>query len=192
MIWGYGTLVQVIAYCQMTPNHCLMQCCLSSNHKRQSNLVYIGSGNGLVLCLLLDLMAPTWWRQQMETLSALLALCAGNSLVTGERCDMAFIEPMHRNKPNITYLLVTGEFPSQRPVTRSYDVFFDLHLNTWLNKQSRHWWFGMPSCSLWQHCNESIKSQHCSSIMWGNESWHIAFPAGIHVSIWLTTRGMTK
>ena len=23
---------------------------------------------------------------------------------------------------------VTGEFPSQRPVTRSFDIFFDLHL----------------------------------------------------------------
>ena len=39
-----------------------------------------------------------WWRHQMETFSALLALCAGNSPVT-------------------------GEFPSQRPVTRSFDVF---------------------------------------------------------------------
>ena len=41
----------------------------------------------------------------METFSALLALCAGNSLVSG------------------------GEFLSQRPVTRSYDVFFHLRLN---------------------------------------------------------------
>ena len=27
---------------------------------------------------------PSWWRHQMETFSALLALCVGNSLVTGE------------------------------------------------------------------------------------------------------------
>ena len=45
-----------------------------------------------------------WWRHQMETLSASLALCAGNSPVT-------------------------GELPSQRPVTRGFDVFFDLRLN---------------------------------------------------------------
>ena len=31
---------------------------------------------------------------------------------------------------------VTGEFPSQRPVTRSFDVFFDLRLNKRLSKQS--------------------------------------------------------
>ena len=39
----------------------------------------------------------------METFSALLALCAGNSTET-------------------------GEFPAQRPVTQSFDAFFDLHL----------------------------------------------------------------
>ena len=32
--------------------------------------------------------------------------------------------------------LVTGEFPSQRPVTQSFDVFFDLLLDKWLSKQS--------------------------------------------------------
>ena len=34
---------------------------------------------------------------------------------------------------------VTGEFPSQRPVTRSFDVFFDLHINRRLSKQLRRW-----------------------------------------------------
>ena len=43
----------------------------------------------------------TWWRHQVETFSASLALCAGNSPVT-------------------------GEFLAQRPVTRNFDVFFDL------------------------------------------------------------------
>ena len=31
------------------------------------------------------------------------------------------------------YLPVTDEFPSQRPVTRSFDAFFDLRLNKWAN-----------------------------------------------------------
>ena len=65
----------------------------------------------------------------METFSTLLALCAGNSPVT-------------------------GEFASQRPATRSFDVFFDLHLNKQLSKQSGGWWFEMPSRSLWRHGNE--------------------------------------
>ena len=67
----------------------------------------------------------TWWRHQMETLSALLALCPVNSPFT-------------------------DEFPTLRPVTQSIDAFFDLRLNEWLNKRSWGWWFEMPSCSLWR------------------------------------------
>ena len=64
----------------------------------------------------------------METFSALLTLWAGNSLVT-------------------------GEFPSQWPVTRRFDVFFYLRLNKRMSKESKHMWFQMPSRSLWHHCN---------------------------------------
>ena len=46
-----------------------------------------------------------------------------------------------------------GEFPTQRPVTRSFDVFFDLRLNKRLSKQTRGWWFETQSWSLWRHCN---------------------------------------
>ena len=75
-----------------------------------------------------------WWRHQMETFSALLALCAGNSPVNGEN-------------------------PTQRPVTRSFDVFFDLRLNRWLSKQTWGWWFETPSWPLWRYCNE-MKMYH--------------------------------
>ena len=67
-----------------------------------------------------------WWRHQMETFSALLAFCAGNS-------------------PG------TGEFPSQRPTTRGFAVFFDLRLNKRLSKQSWGWWFETLSRPLWRH-----------------------------------------
>ena len=52
-----------------------------------------------------------WWRHQIQTFSALLALCAGNSPVT-------------------------GEFPSQRPVTRSFKVFLLCPwINGWVNNR---------------------------------------------------------
>ena len=54
--------------------------------------------------------------------------------------------PLCRNSP------VTGEFPAQRPVTRSFGVFYDLHLNTRLSKQSLGWWFETPSRPLWRYC----------------------------------------
>ena len=69
-----------------------------------------------------------WWRHQMETIPALLAVCEGNSPVS-------------------------GEFPAQRLVTLSFDVLFDLRLNKLLSKQSRRWWFETLSHPLWRHCN---------------------------------------
>ena len=50
----------------------------------------------------------------------------------------------------------TGGFPSQRLVTRSCDVFFDLCLNKRLSKQLRRWWFETPSRSLWRHSNAPL------------------------------------
>ena len=52
--------------------------------------------------------------------------------------------------------LATGEFPSQRPLTRSFDVFFDLRLKKQLSKQSRRRSFETPLGSLWHHCNVVI------------------------------------
>ena len=42
----------------------------------------------------------------------------------------------------------------KRPVTRSFDVFFDPLLNKRLSKQSWRWWFETPSLPIWRHCNE--------------------------------------
>ena len=52
--------------------------------------------------------------------------------------------------------LVTGEFPSQKPVTRSFDVSLICALTKRLSKQSWGWWFETPSRSLWRHCNGSV------------------------------------
>ena len=48
-----------------------------------------------------------------------------------------------------------GEFPTQRPVTRSFDVFFDLRPNKRLSKQWRGWWFETLSRPFWRHRNVS-------------------------------------
>ena len=70
-----------------------------------------------------------WWRHQMETFSALLAFCAGNSPVT-------------------------GEFPAQSAVTRSFGVSL---VCAWiykqLGKQWLGWWFETPPRPLWRHRN---------------------------------------
>ena len=43
--------------------------------------------------------------------------------------------------------------PAQRPVKRSFGVFFDLRLNKRLSKQSWGWWFETLSRPLWRHRN---------------------------------------
>ena len=67
-------------------------------------------------------------------------------------CYWPFVWEIHRSMVN---------FPWQRPVTWSFHVFFDLGLNKRLSRQSRCWWFGMPLCSLWHHCNVVA---NCSNI----------------------------
>ena len=51
------------------------------------------------------------------------------------------------------FVPVNGAFPAQRPVTRSFDVYFDLRPSKPLSKQSWGWWFETSSRSLWRHCN---------------------------------------
>ena len=72
------------------------------------DITYSVSGNCSIVVTSIQF---TWWRHQMETFSALLAICAGNSPIP-------------------------GEFPTQRPVTRSFDVYFDLRPDKRLSKQS--------------------------------------------------------
>ena len=67
----------------------------------------------------------TWWRHQMETFSALLALCVRE--FTGRR---------------------------HRPMTRNFDAFFNLRLKKRLSKQSRRQWLETPLRSLWRHCDD--------------------------------------
>ena len=75
----------------------------------------------------------------MKIFSALLALCAGNSPAP-------------------------GEFPTQRPVTRSFDVFFDLRLDKRLSKQSWGWWFETLSRPLWPHSNDTSAENKDSNL----------------------------
>ena len=92
----------------------------------------------------------TWWRHQVETFSASLAICAGNSPVT-------------------------GEFPAQRPVTRSFDVFFDLRLNKLLSKPSWGRWFETLLHPLWRHRNAEKNSGDHSHRFQRWQCWFVLY-----------------
>ena len=80
----------------------------------------------------LKITSKTWWCHQMETFSALLAICAGNSPVTGEF-------PAH------------SPHKGQRREALMF-LFFYLCLNIRLRKQSWGWWLETLSRPLWCHC----------------------------------------
>ena len=81
---------------------------------------------------MLSVYSSTWWSFMMTSSN-------GNIFrVTGPLCG-EFTGP--------------GEFPTQRPVTQSFDIFFDLRLNKRLNKQSWGWWFETLSRPFWRHRN---------------------------------------
>ena len=85
----------------------------------------------------------SWWRHQMETFSALLALYAGNSPVS-------------------------GEFPAQRPVTRNFDIFFDLRLNKRCSKPSQYpIFFG-----LWRMVSRARNDIWNDKIFTNNTTWN--------------------
>ena len=72
----------------------------------------------------------TWWRHKMETFPRY----------------WPFVRKIH--------VADTGGFPSQRPVARRFDVFFDVRLDKQLSKQSKCRWFETPLWSLWYYCHD--------------------------------------
>ena len=96
---------------------------------------------------------PVWYNMAPNK-RIILPSWAINMMTPSNRKNFGVTDPLCGNSP------VTGEFSTQRPMTRSFDVFFDLRLNkrlskqSWMSKQSWGWWFETLSRSLWRHCNE--------------------------------------
>ena len=138
--WSGSISAQIMACCLTTPSHYLnadfplVRSCSIHLKAIQQEICQI------------YIIDTTWWRHQMETFSALLAICAGNPPVP-------------------------GEFPAQRLVTRSFDVFFDLRLNKRLSKQSWGWWFATPPCPLWRHSNECENYQFDNTATHSKSQW---------------------
>ena len=107
-------------------------CSTTQTHKSHNAPWFWITHNGSVAPYGVTELCQPWWRHQMETFSALLAICAGNSSVP-------------------------DEFPTQRPVTQSFDVLFALHPNKRLSKHWWDWWFDTLSRPLWRHCKGYFK-----------------------------------
>ena len=93
---------------------------------------------------------------------------------------------------NFSALLVPGEFPAQKPVTQSFDVFFDLRQNKRLSKQSWGWWSETPSSSLWRHRNDIIwrryakfLHQYDTAVWWVLAELSLEICLSLLVCVWL-------
>ena len=82
-----------------------------------------------------------------------------------------------RNWPFVQGIHRPGDFPTQRPVMWSFDVFFDLRLNKRLSKQPWGWWFEMPLWSLWRQCNA------ISGIIWVSSKGQNS-PESHRIDVW--------
>ena len=102
----------------------------------------------------------SWWRHQMETFSALLVICAE-------------ISP------------VTDEFPTQRQVKWSFDVFFDLHLNK-CNFQCES--IACFTFQIWLHFIWKM----VKNILWGQIIKIIFYQASSEYILWVATWTGTK
>ena len=110
----------------------------------------------------------TWWCHQMETFLSLLGLCAGNSPVT-------------------------GEFPAQRPVMQSFDVFFWHISKEAIMLNLMHWSYIHSSrCYVWRPCHKfrdvlmELSGVVSKGSVHGQMSWHCILRslliAGLHVA----------
>ena len=110
--------------------HCGVRVMLWLHYKFLMVVCVLPYSSGLLHCHGIQSYDSTMMTSSNENFFRVTALCEGNPPVT-------------------------GGFPSQRPVTRNFDIFFDLHLNKQCSKQSRHLWIETHVRSLWRHCNDS-------------------------------------
>ena len=79
---------------------------------------------------------------------------------------------------------VTGEFPSQVPVMRSFDVFLGPHLSGRMNTHPGRQWFQTASRPLWRHCSDD-EAFHSAGAVCGKSSPKVSqgVPHGLPIRV---------
>ena len=80
-------------------------------------------------------------------------------------------------------------FPLKKPVTRSFDVFFEMRLNKRWSKPSRRQWFETPSCLSWRQCN-GYGGQFGSRV-WTKET-HFSHNLSVQIVGWATSHDLNQ
>ena len=135
-----GPTNPAIRYVFWCPHHQFLSVCLIGN-----DATILLQAREIANHIASYVVKEPWWRHQMETFSALLALCAGPRWI-----------------------------PRAKASDANFDVFFDLRPNKRLSKQSWGWWFETPSHPLWRHLNAMAFKKWGASNIWrerGERIW---------------------
>ena len=125
----------------------------------------------LILCVLLCLFDVVGHnilvfdgRNGVSSTLGLWLNCRLHLVILSSRGHQGILDTVHDDvikwKHFLCYWLFTGEFPAQRPVTRSFDIFFDLCPNRRLSKQSWRWWSATLLRPLWRYYNVCRKARY--------------------------------
>ena len=146
-------------------NYWSLQCTPASqcgpNLNKISRLYHVKYIHGVVVILnaMVSVLASNGFRDAFTLDIQYFAFPGPWTVVCLPECHDDVIKWKHspRNWPFVRGIHRSRWIPTQRPVTRSFDVFFDLRLNRRLSKQSWGWWFETLSWSLWRHRNVQVK-----------------------------------
>ena len=143
--WDWHGSIPVKWSLTVTSHNSPVRIIVSTLRKSHSSAIWWIWGRKVFLCV--ECVLVCWPRSGYASEIRCVTITYGIAVMHDD-----FIKWKHypRNWP---FLRGIHRGPAQRPVTRSFDVFFDLRLNKRLSKQSWSWWFETLSCSLWRHCN---------------------------------------
>ena len=146
----------------------------------------------ILLEVAVNLFTRTWFR--IRSVTSARQACrkiAVLSLIRSQRqlaCEGLYGNIFRVNGPLCGEFTGLSEFPTQRPMTRSFDVFFDLRMNKRLSKQPWGWWFETPSWSLWRQCNDFHVRQSNSLLQWLSVNAYLVCQK-LYECIWYISNG---
>ena len=142
------------------------ECCVRSRYQGQGQVITSHSICGM--WLLVPALDSCFWNNTHDIEVHFAALHPMKYVQHYVAIWITFIYMMTSSNGNIFRVTaicagnstVPGEFPTQRPVTRGFDVYFDLRSNKRLSKQWWGWWFETASRPSWRHRNDSSRLLH--------------------------------
>ena len=120
----------------------------------------------------LDINIPMVWNNMRHT----------DSIFTWTRDDVIKWNHFTRHWPFVRGIHRSPEFPSHRPVTQSFNIFWSVSEQT-VEQTIETWWFGTPLCSLWRHRNSffsAFVTAQCNIMKRKHFPCYRAFVRGIH------------